>query len=277
MCYKNIKLFTILFLASPVASFAMEAPPPPPNFVSLEAEAEVLFSSFAPSAEITNKILEFRKRDLPRARRLELLADIAPYMDIRRMEADKLWITEDPRLPFYEPQKYMHTFSLAELNEATKQKVYQRLEDDEVRGRRHDAYSKARAEQQKKYDEFKNPNISRERKLQLLPDVAELLDIRADNAYRVFIVESTESSWYGKREKGFLLAFDDLDPIARQKVEARWQKLKNDREAEPTASQRLHAYWNSLHPVAKTGVAISSAVATSYGAKKLYEFLSKRK
>jgi hypothetical protein len=277
MCHNYIKLITLLLLASPIASFAMELPPPPPNFVSLEAEAEVLFTPFAPSAEITSKILEFRKRDLSRARRLELLADIAPYMDIRRTEADMLWIAEAPRLPFYEPQKYMYTFSMAELNQATKQKVYQRLEDDEVFGRRYNAYSKAFVERQKKYEEFKNPNISRERKLELLPDVAELLDIRLIDTDNIIISESEELHWYGNIKRGFLVTLTDLNPIARQKVEARLQKLKSDREAELTTSQRLHAYWNSLHPVAKTGVAIGSAVASSYCAKKLYELMQKRK
>lgn len=45
----------------------------------------------------------------------------------------------------------------------------------------------------------------------------------------------------------------------------------------PTRTERLQAYWNSLHPAVKAGVVGIGAIATCSAAKKLYDFVNKRK
>ncbi len=45
----------------------------------------------------------------------------------------------------------------------------------------------------------------------------------------------------------------------------------------PAQTERLQAYWNSLHPAVKASVGIGVAIATCSAAKKLYDFVNKRK
>lgn len=174
-----IKLFLLLLAVSP-SLLAMERP----NSALFRAKEDVIIT---PSAEIINKIVEFRNRTITRERRLQLLSDIAPYMHIGRIELDKIQVEENGQLSCYEPQKYVHIFLWTELDDLTKEKVSSRINEE-------------------------------------------------------------------------------------RKTYARLLGLPEDR----TPMQRLQVYWNTMPPVVKAGVALGSAMATSYGAKKLYDFVSKR-
>ena len=133
--------------------------------------------------------------------------------------------------------------------------------------------------------EFRKRKITRERRLQLLSDIAPYMHISRLEVDKIQVEENGQLSCYEPQKYVHTFLWTELDDSTSRKVNNRINEERKTyarllglpEEYNPPFAQRLQEYWNNMPPVMKAGVVGVGAVATSYSAKKLYEFVSKRK
>jgi len=229
--YRNYsKLFVALLASCPLVSFAMEAPPKPPIASSVIPERDLGLQALLDrnsranrnepggvcddyiceimSFESIRKLDEFKNPSTGRARKLELLPDVAPFITISPM-----------RVGTYASGCF--NFTRAELSDSAKEKMKQRLH-----------------------------------KLDQIPCIETTTIVSETGAIKKHYSEAKlmEVGSYAVSSPSLQEQYDEY-----------------------VRTHRLETFWHNLHPVAKAGVVGATALATSYGAKKLYEFMQKQK
>lgn len=339
-----IKLLSLLLLVSPIASFAMEAPPAP-SLANEDAELALSRSiRVVPISQgLDKKLIEYKNPRTSLARKLELARDpeVMPYLysknalDALKIEParkekspTRTPVLEGPSVQETEMDRLIPILSnfIQGMEDASKEydamsrdlqvanAAVARMSDklDEcartlsVRSRNaapacqreYGPCDVKSSDAIKKLAEFKNPLTPRERKLQLLPDVAPFINIHPmrvgevasntnfsftqeelDEATRVRMVERLERL----DQTPCIQATTVISDTGRQKkhysspkrVEVGSYAIIYEEENLPTQTERLQAYWNNLHPAVKAGVVGVGAIATCSAAKKLYDFLNK--